>query len=75
MAVYLKGIYMDEQVKHDFEGKYLATGKRYYVGKSCVRFRKIEDLPLPLIGEAIRTHNINDFIDRVKQLRTHTKKS
>jgi hypothetical protein len=71
MAVYLTSIYMDEQAKRDFEDKYLATGKRYDVGKSCVRFRKLEDLPLPLIGEAIRAHNINDFVDQVKQLRTH----
>ncbi|MHC4184170.1 MAG: DUF1801 domain-containing protein, partial [Planctomycetota bacterium] len=37
MAVYLTGIYMDDQVRRDFESKYLATGKRYDVGKSCVR--------------------------------------
>jgi len=75
MAVYLTGIYMDEKTKGEFEKRYIATGKRYDVGKSCVRFRKLEDLPLPLIAEAIAAQNIEDFVNRVKQLRADTKKS
>jgi Domain of unknown function (DU1801) len=30
------------------------TGKKLDMGKACIRFRKLEDLPLDLIGEAIR---------------------
>ena len=56
MAVYLIGIYMDDQVRRDFESKYRSTGKKFDVGKSCVRFRKLDDLPLPLVGEAIATY-------------------
>ncbi len=70
MAVYLIGIYMDDQLRHDFETKYHATGLRYDVGKSCVRFKKLDDLPLPLIGEAITAYSVNDFVDRWKQLRS-----
>jgi uncharacterized protein YdhG (YjbR/CyaY superfamily) len=75
MALYLTGIYMDEQAKRDFEAKYLATGKKYDVGKSCVRFRKLEDLPLPLIGKAIAAYNVNDFVNQVKRLRSPRKKN
>ena len=70
MAVYLIGIYMDDQMRHDFKAKYLATGKKYDVGKSCVRFRKLEDLPLPLIGEAIAAYGVDDFVNQWKQLRS-----
>ena len=49
MAVYLTGIYMDDEARGEFEAAYRATGKRYDVGKSCARFRKLEDLPLELI--------------------------
>jgi hypothetical protein len=70
MAVYLIGIYMDDQLRRDFEAKYHATGLRYDVGKSCVRFKKLDDLPLPLIGEAITAYGVNDFVDRWKQLRS-----
>jgi uncharacterized protein YdhG (YjbR/CyaY superfamily) len=68
MAVYLTGIYMDEELNQDFEEKYRATGKRYDVGKSCVRFRKLEDLPLELIGESIQAITVEDFIERTKGL-------
>ncbi len=62
MAVYLMGIYLTEQAAHDFEVAYRATGKRFDVGKSCVRFRKLEDLPLELIGEAIASYGVEDYI-------------
>jgi len=53
MAIYLTGIYMNEDRRKTFEKEYLATGKRYDAGKSCVRFRKLDDLPLELISNAI----------------------
>ena len=68
MAVYLTGIYMDEDLYQDFEEKYRDTGKRYDVGKSCVRFRKLEDLPLELIGESIAAIDMDDFVQRTKGL-------
>ena len=74
MAVYLIGIYMDDQTRQGFEAKYLATGKKYDVGKSCVRFRKLEDLPLPLIGEAIAAYSVDAFVNQWKQLRSTMKK-
>ena len=40
MSVYLTGIYMEDSAREEFESSYKATGKRYDVGKSCVRFRK-----------------------------------
>jgi uncharacterized protein YdhG (YjbR/CyaY superfamily) len=68
MAVYLTGIYMDEDLNQDFEKKYRKTGKRYDVGKSCVRFRKLDDLPLELIGESIGAIGMDEFIKRTKGL-------
>ena len=68
MAVYLTSIYMDEDLNQDFEKKYRETGKRYDVGKSCVRFRKLDDLPLELIGESIAAISMDEFIARTKGL-------
>ena len=68
MSVYLTGIYMDENLNMDFEEKYRATGKRYDVGKSCVRFRKLDDLPLELIGESIQAVSMADFVAFTKGL-------
>jgi uncharacterized protein YdhG (YjbR/CyaY superfamily) len=72
MAVYLTGIYMDEKLSQDFEKSYKKTGKRYDVGKSCVRFRKLDDLPLEVIADSIRALEMEEFISRTKGLSART---
>ena len=67
MAVYLTSVYMDERSRRDFEAKYRATGKRMDMGKSCVRFRQLEDLPLELVGDAIAGMSMAEFVDRVNE--------
>ena len=67
MAVYLTGIYMREEDREAFESAYRATGKRFDVGKSCVRFRKLEDLPLELIGETVAGLDLETFTSRVRE--------
>jgi len=66
MAVYLTGVYMDEGAREEFEARYRETGKRMDMGKSCVRFQKLEDLPVLLIGEAIGQIPAEEFVERVK---------
>lgn len=70
MAVYLSGIYMYEDLRQDFEKKYKASGKKIDAGKSCVRFKKIDDLPLTLIGDTIASINMDDFISHVKAVKS-----
>jgi hypothetical protein len=74
MALYLTGIYVSESSRSEFEAAYKATGKRFDVGKSCVRFRKIDDLPLPLIGDSIASVNVEDLVDLVKKVHNGRKK-
>ena len=62
MAVYLSAIYADDRERERFEERYRATGKRYDVGKSCVRFRRLDDLPLELIGDAVGAVPMDRFI-------------
>ncbi len=69
MAVYLTGVYMDNAYRETFEAAYRETGKRLDVGRSCVRFRKLDDLPLELIGETIGRLDLETFVERVKQVR------
>lgn len=70
MAVYLTAIYMDEKTSREFETAYRATGKRYDVGKSCVRFKGLADLPLELIGESIASLQVSEFVERVNDARS-----
>ena len=67
MAVYMSNIYADEKKREAFEEEYRATGKRYDVGKSCVRFRKLDDLPLTLIGKAIASMPMDEFVSITKE--------
>ena len=66
MAVYLTSIYMSENSKKEFEKAYKSTGKRFDTGKSCVRFRRLDDLPLQLIGETIASLKMNEFVKKYK---------
>ncbi|MCJ7624548.1 MAG: DUF1801 domain-containing protein, partial [Anaerolineaceae bacterium] len=74
MAIYLTGIYMDDEARSEFEATFKATGKRYDTGKSCVRFRSLDDIPLPLIGESIASFEAEEFVERVKSARSTRKK-
>ena len=42
--------------------KYLATGKRLDMGKSCVRFTTLDQLPLELVGDAIGAMTVEEFV-------------
>jgi uncharacterized protein YdhG (YjbR/CyaY superfamily) len=69
MAVYLSTIYSSEESATAFEQEYRATGKRYDVGKSCVRFRKMDDLPLDLIGRTIAATPPKAFVAMYEEAR------
>ena len=61
MSVYLMGIYGSEELRVEFEDAYKATGKRMDIGKSCVRFRTIDDLPLDVVGRAVGAMTLEQF--------------
>lgn len=62
MALYLMNVYSNKEIESNFKDRYIASGKKLDMGKSCVRFKKLEDLPLDLIGETIAMTSVDDFI-------------
>jgi hypothetical protein len=52
-----------------FEKAYRASGKKMDMGKSCVRFKKIEDLPLLLIVKYIKRYSLKEFIQVYEESR------
>ena len=62
MALYLMGVYGDDGTATWFRERWAETGKRLDMGKSCVRFRRLDDLPLGLVGEAIARTSVDDFV-------------
>ena len=69
MAVYLMGICGDEKLRRWFEREYKKTNKRMDVGKCCVRFRKLEDLPLDVIGQSVAAMSVEEFIAMYEKAR------
>jgi len=69
MAVYLTAVYADEASAAAFKDAYQATGKKLNMGKSCVRFRHVDDLPLDLIGATIEATSVGEFVALVSQRR------
>lgn len=63
MSLYLTNVYSDEAVADWFRERYQATGKKMNMGKSCVRFRKLENLPLDLVGEVIAMTPLAEFLE------------
>ena len=53
VAVYLMGIYADEAERTWFVDAWEATGRKLDIGKSCVRFKKLDDVALDVLGEAV----------------------
>ncbi len=62
MALYLMSVYGDPATRAWFEEAYAASGKKLRMGKSCVRFRALEDLPLDVVGQAIAQVSVDAFL-------------
>ena len=61
MSVYLT-CYGSPKDEEWIRKEWAKTGKKLDMGKSCIRFRKLEDLPLEVIGKAIARVPVKDYI-------------
>ena len=68
MSIYLMCIYGDEKHKAWFEKAWKATGNKLDMGKACVRFKKIEDVPLEVLGEAIARVPVRKYIEHYESV-------
>ncbi|MGB1247853.1 MAG: DUF1801 domain-containing protein [Chitinophagales bacterium] len=63
VAVYHMGIYTDEKLMDWFATEYPKHCKyKLDMGKSCIRFKKIEDIPYKLIGQLASKMTADDWI-------------
>ncbi|MBX7095629.1 MAG: DUF1801 domain-containing protein [Flavobacteriales bacterium] len=65
IAIYHMGIYADEKLLHWFQSEFAkASSKKLDMGKSCIRFKKTEDIPYDLIAELAKKMSPKDWIAR-----------
>ena len=62
MSVYLCTCYGTDDEAW-FRAAWAKTGKKLDMGKTCIRFKKLDDLALDVIGESIRRMPVKRFID------------
>lgn len=65
IALYHMGIYADPELLDWFVSEYPKYSKRKLdMGKSCIRFKKMDDIPFELIAELSKKMTVKDWIDR-----------
>ena len=68
MSIHMMGLYSDPQQEAWFREAWIATGHKLDMGKSCVRFKKIDDVPLKVLGEAIRRVPVKKFVEQYESV-------
>ena len=68
-ALYLMCVYQDPNQEAWLKKEFKKAGKNLDMGKSCVRFRKVEDLPLHVIGKIVASTSPEEFIARYEASR------
>ena len=70
MSLYLMGLYCgcvegvhETELLKWFKGAWQKTGKKLDMGKACIRFKKLDDLPLDVVGEAIRRVPARKYVE------------
>ncbi|MCA8955717.1 MAG: DUF1801 domain-containing protein [Planctomycetes bacterium] len=62
IGLYLFCMYCDPQLTAWFAAAWQKAGKRLDMGKSCIRVKKLEDIPLDVVAELFRRVKIEDLI-------------
>jgi hypothetical protein len=70
MTVHLMPLYGDKKAEAWFRAEFKARGKKLDMGKACVRFKSIDDLPLDVIGDLVAKYPIDDWVRMYRQSRT-----
>ncbi|MBT8303903.1 MAG: DUF1801 domain-containing protein [Bacteroidia bacterium] len=62
--LYHSGIYAHKELHDWFVKEYPKhCTRKLDMGKSCIRFKKVEEIPFELIGELCKKMTVKDFID------------
>jgi len=64
IALYHMGIYVNPLLLQWFTAEYPKhSNQKLDMGKSCIRFKKLDQIPFDLIGEVVRKISVQDWIE------------
>lgn len=72
-ALYLTAAYMDPALTRRVQEAFKAAGKKLDMGKSCVRFKSLDALPLEALGPIVAAMPMEQFIARYQGMHAGTK--
>lgn len=62
MAIYLMGLYTDEKALKKLQDQYKKEGKKLDMGKSCIRFKKLSEVSLGALEDAVKLFSVDECI-------------
>jgi hypothetical protein len=62
-ALYLHGVYASETVEQQLRDAYVNADKKLDMGKSCVRFKRVDQLVPHAIADVISSVSVDDYIE------------
>ena len=68
MSLHLMCCYGDPELKAWFEKAWKDAGKKFDIGGGCVRFKKLEDVPLEVIGQLVARLPVDAYIHRIEKV-------
>ena len=74
-AIYLTTAYADPSLMQQLRDWYTAEGKRFDMGKSCLRFKRLEDIPLDIVGSIVASTPVEAMIEVMEKAHPKTKAS
>jgi hypothetical protein len=66
-ALYLMGVYADSAEEARFREQWQSRGTRLDMGRSCLRFKRLEDLHADLVADVIAAVPRDEFVARARQ--------
>ncbi|MFN7876506.1 MAG: DUF1801 domain-containing protein [Pirellula sp.] len=63
MSLYLISAYNDTEFDSWIRKAFEKVGKKLDMGKCCIRFKKLEDLPMEIVAEAFRRVRCSQFVE------------
>ena len=67
-ALYLMNVYQDDAHNRELRDAFAAAGKKLDMGKSCIRFKAVDDLELDAVARIIASTTPEQFIARSEAL-------
>jgi hypothetical protein len=69
LSLYLMPAYADGEQEQRLRDAFAAKGKKLDMGKSCIRFKRADDLDLDVIGDIVASTPMTRWIEIAKSVR------